>query len=113
MDYHTINLERNRPTVQQATLQLSQELRLAKCNRQKALKIIHGYGSTGKGGAIKVAVLQMLEVKKRQGQIQHYVKGEDFTPFTQLGQQAIALYPKLKTDRDYGRQNDGITIVLF
>lgn len=113
MAYCTVNLEQNRPTVQQATLRLSQELRLAKCNRQRALKVIHGYGSTGKGGAIKQAALKMLDERKRSGQLRHYVKGEDFTPFTESGRKALELCPELRSDRDYGRQNDGITVVIF
>lgn len=113
MKVKTVNIEQNRPTTEQATIRLSQELRIAKCNRCRALKVIHGYGSSGKGGAIKSASLKMLEEKKRAGLIKHYVRGEDFTAFSPEGRKAVELYPELKWDSDYGRQNDGITIVLF
>lgn len=113
MPLKTVNLEQNRPTVQQALLRLSQELRICKCGRNRALKIIHGYGSSGKGGAIKVAVLKMLAEKQHDRFISHYVRGEDFTSFTEEGRLAIELYPVLRNDHDYNRQNDGITIVLF
>ena len=45
--------------------------------------------------------------------IRHFVRGEDFTPFTDAGRKAIEICPQLKTDADFGRQNDGITIILF
>ena len=45
--------------------------------------------------------------------IRHFVRGEDFTPFTEDGRKAIEICPQLKTDIDYGRQNDGVTIILF
>ena len=45
--------------------------------------------------------------------IRHFVRGEDFTPFTDAGRKAIEICPQLKTDVDFGRQNDGITIILF
>lgn len=113
MKSQTINLERNFPTSSEAMLRLSQELRLARCSRTQVLKVIHGYGSTGKGGVIKAAALKLLEERRRAGQLRHYVRGEDFTPFTDAGRQAVELCPELRRDLDYGRQNDGVTIVIF
>lgn len=113
MKSRTINLERNLPTASEAMLLLSQELRLARCARAPVLKVIHGYGSSGKGGAIKAASLKLLEERRRAGQLRHYVRGEDFTPFTDAGRRAVELCPELRRDLDYGRQNDGITIVIL
>lgn len=109
----TVNLERNLPLASEASVRLSQEIRLAKCSRCRALKVIHGYGSSGKGGAIKSACLKLCAERQRSGMIRHFVRGEDFTPFTEQGRKAIEICPQLKTDIDYGRQNDGITIILF
>ena len=109
----TVNLERNFPLASEASVRLSQEIRLAKCSRCRALKVIHGYGSSGKGGAIKAACLKLCAERKRSGMIRHFVRGEAFTPFTEDGRKAIEICPKLKTDIDYGRQNDGVTIILF
>jgi hypothetical protein len=109
----TVNLERNLPLASEASVRLSQEIRLAKCSRCRALKVIHGYGSSGKGGAIKAACLKLCAERQRSGMIRHFVRGEDFTPFTDAGRKAIDICPQLKTDVDFGRQNDGITIILF
>lgn len=109
----TVNLERNLPLASEASVRLSQEIRLAKCSRCRALKVIHGYGSSGKGGAIKAACLKLCAERQRSGMIRHFVRGEDFTAFTDAGRKAIDICPQLKTDVDFGRQNDGITIILF
>lgn len=101
------------PTVEQARTRLNQELRIAKTNGEKAMKIIHGYGSTGKGGAIKRDVLQTLNAKKRQGIIKNFVKGEDFSPFTEASRSITSAYPALTKDKDYLNANEGITIVLL
>ena len=67
----------------------------------------------GQGGAIKAACLKLCADRKKSGVIRHYVRGEDFNPFTADGRKAIELCPQLNNDVDYGRQNDGITVILF
>ena len=42
------------PLVSQAMTQLGNEIWMAKYARCHALKVIHGYGSSGQGGAITV-----------------------------------------------------------
>ena len=113
MPCQIINLERGMPLVEQARAQLSQALLTAKANRVRSLKIIHGYGSSGKGGAIKADVHRFLLQKKREGFIREFVKGEEFSPFYQSARQAVALDPSLTRDSDYSRGNDGITIVVL
>ena len=108
-----VDIERGWPVVDQALVRLSQGLRLAKANREKAVKIIHGYGSSGKGGGIKQGALAFLEEKKKAGFIKDYCKGEEFTPYFNQGRRMVELAPHLKKDMDYGRQNDGITIVIM
>ena len=102
----TVNIKKNMPLVSQAMTQLGNEIWLAKYARCHALKVIHGY-------AIKTACLKLCADRKRTGVIRHFVRGEDFTPFTADGRKAIELCPQLKSDVDFGRQNDGITIILF
>jgi len=108
-----VNLEAGMPTVENARIKLDQALRTAKARRTAALKIIHGYGSTGKGGAIKRDVQQFLAQKKRAGQIKGYVAGENFSPFSAQARELIDRCPQLTRDSDYSRGNDGITIVLL
>lgn len=86
---------------------------MAKAGRVSAIKIIHGYGSTGKGGAIRTETRRMLRERKARGQIRDFVAGEEFSLFTDAGRAAGALVPELKKDPDYGRGNPGVTIVML
>lgn len=108
-----INLEAGMPTVEQARIRLVNELRTAKLTRTNVIKIIHGYGSSGKGGAIKTEVGRILLQKKREKQIRDYVRGEDFSPFTESARRVLAICPTLRKDADFSRGNDGITIVII
>lgn len=108
-----VNLEAGMPTVTTAMSLLSQSLRTAKAGGSHLVKLIHGYGSSGKGGAIRSAVRRELAQRKRAGQIVAYIPGEDLSPFHEDARKALSLYPELAKDRDYSRQNHGITIVVL
>ena len=99
----TVNLELGKPTVEQALKKLNQAVFSAKASGAVVLKLIHGYGSSGKGGVIRLAILEDLEQKKTEGVIKEYVPGDGFSP----------LMPELSKDRDYARGNRGITLVIF
>ena len=113
MNCRIVNLEDGMPTVEMARIRLNKALQAARMQGDKAVKIIHGYGSSGKGGAIKADVQKILAEKQRIGAIKGYVKGEDFSPFSAASRQLTARCPGLTKDRDYSRGNDGITIVLL
>lgn len=113
MSCKTVNLEAGMPTVSVAIERLGHELTAAKARGVRALKIIHGYGSSGTGGAIKSAVHRTLAQKQRSGAISAYVKGEDFSPFCDASRRITCAVPSLARDRDYSRGNDGITVVLL
>lgn len=113
MNLYRINLEEGMPTVEQARMKLKQALRTAKARRYSAMKIIHGYGSTGKGGAIKADVQRVLAVQKRIGSIKSFVPGGDFSPFDPTARAMLDRCPDLAKDSDYSRGNDGVTLVLL
>jgi len=101
-----INVESGMPTVEVARTRLNQGLRSAKASGCNVAKIIHGYGSSGKGGAIKADVQRALQQKA-------YVKGEDFSPFDSSARLIVERCPQMARDIDYNRQNHGVTIVLL
>lgn len=108
-----VNLEEGRPTVEAARSRLSQAITSARACRRPCLKLIHGYGSSGRGGAIKQEVHRFLAQKQQAGVIRVFVPGEEFSPFYPAARRAVDLCPQLSRDRDYSRQNGGITIVVF
>jgi hypothetical protein len=113
LNLYRINLEEGLPTVETARRKLEQAMRTARARRFTAMKIIHGYGSTGKGGVIKRDVQAFLSVQKRRGGIQNYVPGESFSPFDENARMMIDRCPDLAKDSDYSRGNDGVTLVLL
>lgn len=108
-----INLEENRPTVEQMRRRLALELSNARTARAPVLKLIHGYGSSGVGGKLRGAVRVSLEHAKKSGVIRDFVQGENFRISNEVTWSMLKLYPELKQDRDLGRENRGITIVLL
>ena len=113
MKLYIINLELGMPTVAIARQNLNQQLRTARAAGCRVVKLIHGYGSTGRGGAIKADTLRSLESKRAAGQIKAFVVGEDFSPFNATARAMLDLCPVLRRDPDLTRQNHGITMVLL
>ena len=109
----TVNLEEGMPTVPQAQSRLIAELGRARASGAKAVKLIHGYGSSGVGGKLKIGVRQFLCTKKRQNKIQTFVAGEEWDIFDEESRRVLADCPDLAKDRDLGRGNPGITMVLL
>ena len=113
MDIQTVNLEQGMPTSEQAIIRMDQAIRAAKAKRCKILKLIHGYGSSGRGGIIRHEVQSALAKHQRAGRIRAFVPGENFSPFYDEARIAVDTCPALITDRDYTRSNHGITIVVI
>lgn len=108
-----VNLELGRPSVDQALRLLHQELRTSKELRYKAVKFIHGYGSSGSGGKIRVAVRRELETMRVKGEILSIIPGERFTIFEAATLAAFSRCGSLRDDEDLERYNNGVTIVLI
>jgi hypothetical protein len=73
------------------------------------LKIIHGYGSSGKGGTLKTVVRNWAYTHRDR--IREVLDGENFSPFNPVVQNLIASYNL--TLSDIGPVNEGITILWF
>jgi hypothetical protein len=71
----TINLEDGNPTVDQARRRLHKELR-QNANASVILRVIHGYGSSGSGGAIRVALVRTLNKLLRDNKIKKLLNGD-------------------------------------
>ena len=109
----TVNLEDGMPNVEQAELRLIGELGRARASGAKVLKLIHGYGSSGVGGKLRISIRQFLGTKKRRNSIQTFVPGEDWDIFNEDSRRLIEVCSDLSRDRDLGRGNPGITMVLL
>jgi len=108
-----INLERGLPTVEQALHRLDMELESCRLQGYRILTLIHGYGSSGKGGAIRKAVRRQLRYYQEQGQVNSVLAGEEFSTRTGPGRQLLRRFPVLTHHSDLNRANPGVTLVVL
>ena len=104
-----VNLEEGRPTVAEAMTLLQGRIRRYSSSKDVCMIIIHGDGSSGKGGAIREKARQWLMAQKRNGKIKKVVFGEDFSIFDGDSRDLKAKYPGLAEFIERG--NHGITII--
>ena len=108
--FATINLKNGMPTVDEAMLHLDRALNAAILSGAQVIRIIHGWGSGGKGGAIRDETRRVLAVLQRRHRIAAVVHGEDLGERTVHGRQLLARFPILRDDRG-NIGNPGITLV--
>jgi len=105
-----VNLERGNPTVEVAMRKLVNELSTAKGAGYRAVILVHGYGSSGVGGAIKVSTKGKLKESSLIGLVKDSVGGEAWMdrkkPFLEACSQ-------LKDFDRYIEGNKGLTVVLL
>jgi hypothetical protein len=108
-----VNLEQDRPTVNVGLLRMERALVAARAEHVALLKLIHGYGSSGVGGILREEVWKSLDRFKRNGFITDFIAGEDFRLSNEASWELVKRDKSLKEDRDFGRANRGITIVVL
>jgi hypothetical protein len=101
------------PSVQEALQRLDREIALARQGKVVMLKIIHGYGSTGAGGDIRIAVQKRLHALAEGGHIRACIFGENWSKTDEVTWQLLQSQTELKSDFDLGRRNRGITVVVL
>src|ERR1035437_4246606 len=111
--FKIINREDGFPTVEQARQKMLRELEFARRSGQKAVKLIHGCGSSGVGGEIRLAIGRQAQEMLRRGELSRVIYGEDWSIADSTAWSLIKQYPALKNDADLGRKNRGITLVWF
>ncbi len=108
-----VNIKEDMPTADDAVKRVTFQLHTSKRLGFSALKIIHGYGSTGTGGKIRTKTRRYLDEQKRKGIIRDYITGEDFSIFDPATLKAFQSCAELRRDSDLERHNNGVTIVIL
>lgn len=108
-----VNLERGMPRVEQAIKQLTFEISHSRAQGCTVLKIIHGYGSSGTGGRIRVESRAYLSRLKSRREIKGFIPGEEFTIFNMDTLEAFRRCGELRQDHDLERHNNGVTFILL
>lgn len=113
MTIKELNLEQGMPSADMALRWLEAELEAARKMRRPGLKLIHGYGSSGRGGRIRTACRRYLREQAQAGRVKLVIAGEDFSIFAEETRRGFALCGQLRQDRDLDRENRGVTFVLL
>jgi hypothetical protein len=108
-----LNLKAGMPTVEQAKRRLLESLYAPRGASGPVVKIIHGYGSTGTGGAIRGAIRELMAQWQREGKVLKVVAGENWSIFDAGSQDLRQRYTFLGKDEDLDRGNAGMTLVEF
>lgn len=104
-----INLECGKPTAADALEILKSIISNAKSGNVGCLYVIHGYGSSGKGGVIRDKARQWLNARARNGVVKCVINGEDFNIFNF---KALELKNKYKELEQLLKVcNHGVTVV--
>ena len=110
--HRVVNLEQGKPTVAQALLRLDLELQRARAEKTPVLIVIHGYGSSGKGGAIRKECRKTLDFLKGSGKIYGYITGERFAKKHGATRELLRRFPELCHDHNLNRGNQGVTLIV-
>jgi len=108
-----VNLEEGMPRVDEARLRMQHELHRAREQGAKALKLVHGYRSSGVGGVLRNELQKELRRLAAEGSVRGFIAGEDWRVSDEATWELLKRYPEWKQDFDLGRGNKGISIVVL
>ena len=106
-----LNVEAGMPGLDEARRRVIDEIRRAKREGVRVLKIIHGYGSTGKGGKLCVGLRKSFAMRKQEGVIKDFIKGEEFSIFNPTTLNLLDAVSELRGDSDLDATNEGVTFL--
>lgn len=112
-NYRIVNLEEGHPPLKTALDRLTREVYTARRHQIAVLKLIHGYGSSGAGGKLRIAARKALGSLIARGYIDCMIEGERLSIFDSDTRRALTLCPSLRQDSDLDRHNNGITLVIL
>jgi hypothetical protein len=107
----TFNVEEGLPSLEEARKLVIEEIRRAKGSGIRVLKIIHGYGSSGKGGKLCTGLRKSFGLRKKEGVIRGFAAGEEFSIFDDRTLTLLEAVPELRGDPDLNATNEGVTVV--
>ena len=109
MKYIELNIKEGMPLVDEAMRYMQASLERFKKEKYNVVLIVHGYGSTGKGGAICAKARQWLKAQVKNGKFKKVIFGEDFNVFNF---DALDLKAKCHSlEQLFKVCNNGVTVV--
>lgn len=111
LNIRTFNVEADLPSLDEARREVIGEIRRAKQQGIRVLKVIHGWGSSGKGGKLCHGLRKSFALRKKEGVIKEFIPGEDFSIFNQTVLTLLDAVPELRGDPDLNATNEGVTVL--
>ena len=105
------NVEAGIPVLGEARRWVIKENKQAKRTGMRVLKVIHGYGSSGKGGALCVSLSKSHCLRKKEGVIKEFIAGEYFSFFKPTVLALLETETELRGDADLNATNEGATLL--
>ena len=106
-----LNLKDGLYSVESALATVEIEIEQAKKENIIAMKILHGYGSHGRGGVIMFELRKKLMQWKKSGFIKCYFGGEKWNMFDSDTLRILNKDKTISGDCDLNAANPGITII--
>ncbi len=113
MEYKTLNLKDYMPSVEQALALIELEIEVCRREGVGALKVIHGYGSSGVGGEIKKALPAWTKFSIKKGLFKDLVQGERWLSDMEAVKRIKEKCPEVLGDMELYHSNSGISIILI
>jgi hypothetical protein len=111
MNLKTYNVEAGFPSLDEARRLVLEQIRKSRREGVRVLKIIHGYGSSGKGGTLNHGLKKSFALRKKEGVIKDFIPGENFTIFNPIVLELLEAVPELRADPDLSTTNEGVTVL--
>jgi len=109
----TVIVKEGMPSVEQARARLQTELLSARQSGVRVLKLVHGYGSSGIGGDLRISLQSTLSQMAQKHEIGDCIYGENWRTSDERTWNLLKRMPELKSDSDLGKGNKGMTIVVL
>jgi hypothetical protein len=107
----TFNVKADMPTLEEARRSVIDEIRRAKKEGVRVLKVVHGWGSTGKGGVLCVGLRKSFKLRRKEGVVREFIPGEEFSIFNKTALALLDQVPELRGDPDLNATNEGVTVL--
>lgn len=106
-----LNVKQNNTSGEYAVYLIDTEIVNSVRSGLNVLIVIHGYGSSGKGGVIKSQVTEYLQTAFKNKKIKAFVPGEQWSDFNLTVKQMQVLFPQLILHSQVKNLNSGISVV--
>ncbi len=107
----TFNVKADMPSLDEARRSVINEIRRAKREGVRVLKVVHGWGSSGQGGVLCVGLKKSFKLRRKEGVIREFVPGEEFSIFDPRVLALLEQVPEVRGDPDLNATNEGVTVL--